>query len=56
MAETILEYVQQEMRTFAEHPFHEVDSLVLSQFSYIHLGNLIAPPSAGAVRTPLTLQ
>ncbi len=56
MAETILEYVQQEMRSFAEHPFHEVDSLVLSQFSYIHLGNLIAPPSAGVVRTPLTLQ
>ena len=56
MPETIIEYVQQEMRTFAEHPFHEVDSLVLSQFSYIHLGNLIAPPSAGAVRRPLTLQ
>ncbi len=56
MSETIIEYVQQEIRTFAEHPFHEVDSLVLSQFSYIHLGNLIAPPSAGAVRRPLTLQ
>lgn len=56
MPETIIEYVQSEMRTFAEHPFHEVDSLVLSQFSYIHLGNLLAPPSAGAVRTPLTLQ
>lgn len=56
MPETIIEYVQHEMRSFAEQPFHEVDSLVLSQFSYIHLGNLIAPPSAGAVRPPLTLQ
>lgn len=56
MSETIIDYVKTEMRTFAEHPFHEVDSLVLSQFSYIHLGNLIAPPSAGIVRKPLTLQ
>lgn len=56
MSETIIEYVQHELRTFAEHPFHEVDSLVLSQFSYIHMGNLLTPPSAGAVRTPLTLQ
>ena len=56
MSETIIDYVKNEMRTFAEHPFHEVDSLVLSQFSYIHLGNLIAPPSAGVVRKPLTLQ
>ena len=56
MSETIIDYVKTEMRTFAEHPFHEVDSLVLAQFSYIHLGNLIAPPSAGAVRKPLTLQ
>ena len=56
MSETIIDYVKTEMRTFAEHPFHEVDSLVLAQFSYIHLGNLIAPLSAGAVRKPLTLQ
>lgn len=56
MSETIIDYVKNEMRTFTEHPFHEVDSLVLSQFSYIHLGNLIAPPSAGAVRKHLTLQ
>lgn len=56
MPETIIEYVKTEMRTFAEHPFHEVDSLVLSQFSYIHLGNLIAPPAGEAVNAPLTLQ
>ena len=41
MSETVIDYVKTEMRTFAEHPFHEVDSLVLSQLSYIHLGNLI---------------
>lgn len=56
MPETIIEYVKTEMRTFAEYPFHEVDSLVLSQFSYIHLGNLIAPPAGEAVKRPLTLQ
>ena len=56
MSETIIDYVKNEMRTFSEHPFHEVDSLVLSQFSYIHLGNLIAPPAAGVVRKPMTLQ
>lgn len=56
MSETIIDYVKNELRTFTEHPFHEVDSLVLAQFSYIHLGNLIAPLSAGAVREPLTLQ
>ena len=55
MPETIIDYVKTELRTFEEHPFHEVDSLVLSQFSYIHLGNLIAPLSGGAVKKPLTL-
>ena len=56
MSETVIEYVKTEMRTFEEHPFHEVDSLVLAQFSYIHLGNLIAPPAEGSVKKPLTLQ
>lgn len=56
MSETIIDYVKNEMRTFSEHPFHEVDSLVLAQFSYIHLGNLITPPAEGTVRRPLTLQ
>ena len=56
MSETVIEYVKTEMRTFEEHPFHEVDSLVLAQFSYIHLGNLIAPPAGGSVKKPLTLQ
>ena len=56
MSETIIDYVKKELRTFAEHPFGEVDSLVLAQFSYIHLGNVIAAPAAGIVRKPLTLQ
>lgn len=56
MPETIIDYVKTEMRTFREHPFQEVDSLVLSQFSYIHLGNMIAPPSEGSVKKPFTLQ
>ena len=56
MAETIIDYVKNELRSFEEYPFHNVDSLVLSQFSYIHLGNLIAGPSAGIVKKPLTLQ
>lgn len=37
----IIEYVQQEMRTFEEEPFHEVDSLVLSQLVYLQLGCLV---------------
>lgn len=56
MSETIIDYVKNELRTFVEHPFSEVDSLVLAQFSYIHLGNVIAAPAAGIVRKPLTLQ
>ena len=56
MSETVIEYVKKELRTFSEHPFHEVDSLVLSQLSYIHFGNVIAPPASGVVRKPLTLQ
>ena len=56
MSESIIDYVTTELRTFAEHPFHEVDSLVLSQFSYICLGSLIAPPSAGVPQHPLTIQ
>lgn len=56
MSETIIDYVKKELRTFAEHPFHDADSLVLSQFSYIHLENVVAPLSGGSVQKPLTLQ
>jgi len=37
----IIEYVQQELRTFEEEPFNEVDSLVLSQLAYLQLGCLV---------------
>ena len=33
----IIEYVEQEMRTIAQRPFSEADSLVLSQLAYLHL-------------------
>lgn len=46
MSESIIDYVAGELRTFAEHPFHEVDSLVLSQFSYIRLGSFLSAPEA----------
>ena len=39
----IVEYVQQELRTFEEAPFNEVDSLVLSQLAYLQLGCLVPP-------------
>ncbi|MBQ8670653.1 MAG: DUF2974 domain-containing protein, partial [Oscillospiraceae bacterium] len=39
----IVEYVQQELRTFEEEPFNEVDSLVLSQLAYLQLGCLVPP-------------
>ena len=55
MSETVSDYVKTEMRTFAEHPFHEVDSLVLSQLSYIHLenedGETVAPDKEGVLIT-----
>ncbi len=37
----IIEYVEQELYTLEEKPFNEVDSLVLSQLSYLQLGSLV---------------
>ncbi|MFR4374136.1 MAG: hypothetical protein ACLT3G_09155, partial [Acutalibacteraceae bacterium] len=34
---SITEYAEQTLHTFLQRPFSEVDSLVLSQLSYIHL-------------------
>lgn len=36
----IIDYVETEMQSFDEAPFSPLDSLVLSQFSYIHFDNL----------------
>lgn len=45
----IIDYVEAELHTLASKPFSPVDSLVLSQFSYIHLGGLI-PARPGRVK------
>lgn len=42
MAKTnIIGYVENEFRTFEEYPFTEVDSLVLSEFSYLQLDGMV---------------
>ncbi|MGN0109751.1 MAG: Mbeg1-like protein [Bifidobacterium sp.] len=52
----IVDYVRTDFRTFAEHPFSAVDSLVLSELSYIRLPLVV--PVFGAARSidtiPLT--
>ena len=45
----IVDYVRTDFRTFAEHPFSAVDSLVLSELSYIRLPLVV--PVFGAART-----
>lgn len=46
---TILDYLKEYGgRSFLEKPFNNVDSLVLSQFSYLKFEGLVAPPEAGA--------
>lgn len=37
----ILDYTEQEFRTFSEKPFTDTDSLVLSQLSYIHFNVIL---------------
>ncbi|MBQ9625130.1 MAG: DUF2974 domain-containing protein [Clostridia bacterium] len=37
----IISYVKEEMRTFKEKPFNDVDSLVLSQLSYTHFNGIV---------------
>lgn len=39
----IVEYVRQNLNTLEQQPFHEVDSLVLSQLAYLQLGCLVPP-------------
>ena len=40
----IIDYVKSEMRTFKEWPFHAVDSLVLSQLTYLNMRDLVPGP------------
>jgi hypothetical protein len=42
--DTIIEYTKKEMRSFREKSFCSVDSLVLSQFSYINFEGLVPGP------------
>lgn len=56
MSEAVIEYVQTEMRTFSEHPFHEVDSLILSLLSYIQLDQVLAPLSTEQRSKPIRIQ
>lgn len=44
----ITDYAERYFPTFAEAPFTSVDSLVLSQFAYIHWKQLVPSPRAGA--------
>ncbi len=46
----IIEYTEQTMRTFREKPFSEVDSLVLSELSYVHLNAVLAPEEKIQIR------
>ena len=40
----IIDYVKSEMRTLKEWPFHAVDSLVLSQLTYLNFKDLVSGP------------
>ncbi|NLT11303.1 MAG: DUF2974 domain-containing protein [Clostridiaceae bacterium] len=40
----IIDYVRNELRTFEVAPFNDVDSLVLSQFSYLDLSDIVGDP------------
>jgi hypothetical protein len=44
----IVEYVQTNLKSFEEHPFSAVDSLVLSQFCYLDFGDAVPGPGSGA--------
>lgn len=43
----ILDYLQEVRESFSERPFSEVDSLVLSQLSYLNFSGLVPGPETG---------
>lgn len=51
LLKNIIDYVETEFRTFDEEPLNSVDSLILSQFAYIHLDGIVpfAPESSGII-------
>ncbi len=50
----IVDYVEETLEPLAQRPFGPVDSLVLSQFSYIHLEEFVQGPAG--VSTPVSLK
>ena len=48
----VLDYVRREFRGFAELPFGDVDSLVLSELSYMRLTDLV--PTFGEAKSVAT--
>lgn len=50
----ILNYIKENSRTFEEYPFNEVDSLILSQLSYLNLSNVV--PSVNEDGKSVTLR
>ena len=49
----VLDYVRREFRGFAELPFGDVDSLVLSELSYMRLTDLV--PTFGEAKSVATV-
>ena len=37
----IIDYIREEFKTFEEKPLNQVDSLILSNLSYVKLDNLV---------------
>ena len=50
----IIDYAEQQLHTFLEEPFNPVDSLVLSQFAYVHFNDVV--PKAGEGRPDILLK
>lgn len=45
----ILDYLEEAKESFAQRPFQEVDSLVLSQLSYLYFDGFVPGPGGGSV-------
>lgn len=49
----IIDYVEEETRTFAERPLGSVDSLIFSQLSYLNIENYVGRPEQDLPAVPL---
>lgn len=52
-SKNILDYVKEEIKTFSEKPFNDVDSLVLSQLAYVRFNGLVGGMAEN--RVPVSL-